>query len=214
MKEDQLMSITVGAHNIEAYHKTGEVVLSDIWRAGNAYRGVIGKPQANVTLFMNRELTKEFVKICESRNGGKPIIRKEGRGKRSKTFVSLHFAIYAAEFLSIEFHYEVIDTFINSKILEWRDESGNEFIALNQNIDSSLVDRDGKNNRGIFIQVAKMLKAHIKPDGDSWNTASADQLRLRTEIEGKISDALKFGFIKTWPELKDFLGKNFSPKEA
>ena len=52
-------------------------------------------------------------------------------------------------------------TFVEGKILQWREDGGDEFINLNIAIDAYLPEREGKDNTGIFIQVAKQLKAKI-----------------------------------------------------
>lgn len=204
MKTNQVMQITIGNTEVIAHHKTAQFDLTSLWKAGSTYRILDGGNQANITQFLNSDKTKKFIAICEEKSNGEPQISKTGRGKNARTFVSLHLAIYAAEYLSPEFHYEVIDTFINGKILEYRDESGDNFKLLNERIDT-LPDRveKAKSNKGCYIAISKMFKAEIKPDGDSWNTASADQLRDRAKIEEKLADYIDNGFITSYPQLKE-----------
>ncbi len=62
----------------------------------------------------------------------------------------LDLAIYLSPTLILE----MIDIFLESKILEWRDIGGDNYIFLNKAIDT-LPDKKGKNNSG--IQIAKLF---------------------------------------------------------
>jgi len=55
---------------------------------------------------------------------------------------------------------DVIDIFINERILIKRDDGGNDFKELNGYLDK-LPDRKEKNNQGIFIQTAIKLREKI-----------------------------------------------------
>ena len=161
-------------------------------------------PQLNN--FLQSQSTKDFIEVCE-RKTGKPCIEVTGRGKNGRTWASIHMMIYAAEYLSTEFHFEVIDAFINNKILEWRDVSGDEFKALNIAIDNYLPNREEKSNKGIYINVARMLLKKVNPELSSWNDASADELRDRASIENKLVTTLKLGLIKDWEHMKEIIEK-------
>ena len=115
--------------------------------------------------------------------------------------------IFAAEYLSPRFHLEVIDAFINNKILEWRDVSGDEFKALNIAIDNYLPGRDGKSNKGIYINTAKMLLGKVNPSITTWNDATADELRERAVIENKLVTTLHLGLIRDWEHMKEIIEK-------
>ena len=161
-------------------------------------------PQLNN--FLQSQSTKDFIEVCE-RKTGKPCIEVTGRGKNGRTWASIHMMIYAAEYLSTEFHFEVIDAFINNKILEWRDVSGDEFKALNIAIDNYLPNREEKSNKGIYINVARMLLKKVNPALSSWNDASADELRDRASIENKLVTTLQLGLIKDWEHMKEIIEK-------
>ena len=70
--------------------------------------------------------------------------------------IMLDLAIYLSPTLRLE----MIDIFLESKILEWRDIGGNNYIFLNKAIDS-LPDRKGKNNSGIHIKIAKIFREKL-----------------------------------------------------
>jgi hypothetical protein len=56
----------------------------------------------------------------------------------------------ASTYLSAKLKLEIYEIFIKSKILEFRDLGGDNYILLNKTIDT-LPDRKNKNNRGIYI---------------------------------------------------------------
>lgn len=207
MKTDQLMRVALCNDVIGVWHKSQMGSLTDLFRVGNAMRVSEGKTPANITHFVRGERTQEFLNAMAKGLGipAEDIVRTVGRGKASRTEAKLHFLIYAAEYLSPTFHFHVIDTFINSKILEMRDESGDQFKALNMAVDTHLAGRENKDNKGIYIQIAKILKDKIAPTDGNWNMATADQLRERLAIECKLVDYLERGFIKDWEHLKQVI---------
>ena len=209
MKTNQIMQVTFSKGVLEIGHKTRRASLTDIFKLGNEYRCCNKQAPANITHFLNSAATQLFLKIVSEKLciPVDEVVVKTGRGKSARLEASLHLIIYAAEYLSTEFHFEVIDTFINHKILTWRDDSGDEFVNLNAAIDTHLPKQVGHDNKGVFIHVAKLLKGRVSPDGDSWNTASADQLRDRYELERKLVSALQMGFIRDWEHLKEVIPK-------
>lgn len=203
--EDLFKAVFCG--EIEVFHKTAMGDLTQLWRVGNASRASEGKRPPNITHFLNSKSTQEFIDICKEENHGNPVIEKTGKGKNARTYASVHFLIYAAEYLSARFHYQVIDVFVNQKILEYRDSGGDKFKALNMVIDNKLPGREGKSNKGIYIQVAKMLRDKCELGDRSWNTATADELRQRDSLEQKIADILDLNLVKDWDHLKELIEK-------
>ena len=114
----------------------------------------------------------------------------------------------AAAWLDAGFKVDLYDTFINHKILTWRDDSGDEFINLNLAIDAYLPGREGKDsNQGLYINAAKILKEKIQPEENDWNKASYPKLELRTTIERKLCDFLRMGVVRDWEHLKELMVK-------
>jgi hypothetical protein len=202
MKTNQLMHIAFSGGDVEVFHKTAMGNLTQLWNAGNKLRE---KP-ANLSLFLSSNATKRFIEVAESKTGGK-CFEMTGTGNKKRTWASIHLMIYAAEYLSPEFHFEVIDTFINGKILDYRDESGDEFKAMNIAIDKHLPDRENKDNTGVRIQIAKKIKHKVNPELTSWNLADADDLRYRLKIEEKIVSLLELGVVNDYEHLKQLIGK-------
>ena len=209
MKTNQIMSVCFQEGVLHIGHKTKMGSLTDLFSIGNKMRIVEGKTPANITHFVQSKATQDFIAECMSAQNiqYEDVVRTAGRGKSARTEANLHFMIYAAQYLSVKFHYQVIDTFINNKILQWRDDSGDQFIALNVAIDAYLPDRQGKDNKGVFIQVAMRLKAKLLTDGVEWNNASHQQLEERAKLEKSLVQFLQLGMVRDYEHLKELIDK-------
>jgi len=206
MKTNQLMNIAFSTGNIRIYHNTAMGSLTDLFSIGNAMRVGEGKKSAVLSQFLESGRTIDFANVIQDVHGIKAY-EVAGRGATGGTWACLQMMIFAAEYLSPRFHLEVIDAFINNKILEWRDVSGDEFKALNIAIDNYLPGRDGKSNKGIYINTAKMLLEKVNPSITTWNDASADELRERASIENKLVTTLHLGLIRDWEHMKEIIEK-------
>ena len=206
MKTDVVMTVAFSEGGLEIRHKSTLVEINDMFRLGNIYRLKSGRAAVNVTEWFSNKKTAEFIEIV-AKNLGKPrdeIVVKRGKGAHTKTYVPLHLAVYAAEHLSPEFHYEVIDTFINSKLLTFRDESGDsykELCAMVKECAEPVIGKPAHN--GHYITIAKLIQE--KCGVLDWNIATAKELEMRKHIEDKITFSLKMGFIKDWEHFKQVI---------
>ncbi|MNC66899.1 hypothetical protein D3C75_1173490 [compost metagenome] len=117
-------------------------------------------------------------------------------------------ALLAAETMNPRFHAHVHKVFIEGKLLEFRELGGTEFKTLNAAIDQYLPGRDGKDNKGVFINVAKAVRERIFGAGagpDCWNTATVDQTHMRYEWENKLSTMLRLGVVRDYEHLKELI---------
>ena len=213
MKTDQLMTVCFPQGDLHISHKSMMGSLTDLFSIGNKIRVMEGKGIANMTLFVNSASTKEFISIICEEQACHPdsVITKTGRGKSSRTEANLHLLIYAAEYLSTRFHYQVIDTFITGKLLQLRDDGGDEFGVLNQAIDRYLPGREGKaSNQGCYINIAKVIRrrcdaAPVRATDPTWNQESADKhaQAMRYEMQHKLVSLLELGVVRDWEHLKD-----------
>ncbi len=218
MKTDQLMTILLMNGEFHIYHRSAFGDLSELFRLGNAQRMMEGKSPINQSQFLKQERTIEFLDVICKEVGLKQdeVIRKKGRGKNSRFFAQLHFLIFCAEALSPVFHYRVIDLFVKEKMLTIRDEGGNDFKALNALIDKKIPDRVGKNNMGLYIYTAKVLKKKIFPKvalsdytgrNNIWNSkhATSEALNKRDDYEKKMMTLLEMNVVQDWNHFKVFL---------
>lgn len=224
MKTNQTMMVRIGDYTQPIEHLTMMGNLNSLWLHGNGIRAKKGLSPLMMNHWMVSSQTRELVEAIEKRyftnfveyeiaaNGttkykGKLNSIRTKMGKGGGTFVHLMLMLDAAAWLDADFKVEMYDTFINNKILQWRDDSGEEFKNLNVAIDAYLPDRIGKDNKGCYIQTAKLLKTKIAPDGDSWNMATYNQLELRSKIETKLVDILKIGLVRDWNHFKEVIEK-------
>ncbi len=231
MKTNQLMQVTIGSYSQPIEHKTMMGHLNALWDYGNGLRATKGLTPLQMKDWLMSTQTRELVealdrKYSEPNSGISTITKVDPRGRSSLvdltkntsfiktkrgtgggTWVHLYLMLDAAAWLDADFKLQLYDTFINNKILQWREDSGDEFINLNIAIDAYLPEREGKDNTGIFIQVAKQLKAKILNGEEVWNTATFNQLENRAKIEKDLCGFLKLGMIRDYEHLKEVIAK-------
>lgn len=188
------------------------VCLNDMFIAGNALRLSEGKPALQMNAFLSSKTLNDYVKAAaiEWNLPEDHFVCKEGRGKNTKTFVHVSVALLAAESMSPRFHAHVHRVFIEGKLLEFRERGGTEFKALNAAIDQYLPDRIGKDNKGVFINIAKIIRGRIlgeEATSDDWNRASVAQTHLRYDWENKMCDMLRLGVIRDYEHAKQIISK-------
>lgn len=204
MKTNQVMTVAFQHGSLSIEHKTAMGNLADVFAIGNKHRILAGKSPANITHFCNAVGTQEFLDSVAKRLSVEKstLLYTVGTGKKARVMANIFLIIYAAEYLSPDFHVEVIDTFINSKLLSWRDESGDHFKGLNEEIKNSAENLLGKPaHQGHFITIAKIVNSRVG-DKIDWNTATAEQLKERDRIETGLCTVIKLGLVKDWEHLK------------
>lgn len=206
------MSVQFFGNVVRAQTEGSKICLNDMFIAGNALRLADGKPALQMNAFLQSKGLTEYVEAA-AQEWNLPVdafISREGKGRNTKTFVHPSVALLAAESMSPRFHAHVHRVFIEGKLLEFRERGGTEFKALNASIDEYLSGRDGKDNRGVFINVAKALRSRIlgpEASTEDWNRASVDQTHLRYEWENKLCDMLRLGVVSDYDHLKTLISK-------
>lgn len=184
------------------------VSLNDMERAGNAWRLSNGMPAYQLGAFLASKTLKEYLDAA-AEVWEKPVesfLKKAGKGKTSRTMGHISIAVLLAEQMSPRFHAQVHKTFIEGKILEFREMGGTEFVNLNIAIDEYLPGREGKDNKGIYIQVATRLRNKILgTDEPKWGDANADKTHKRFEHETTLCKLLKLGLVRDYEHLKQLI---------
>lgn len=226
MKTNQLMQVAIAEHVLPIEHKTMMGSLTDVWKIGNAYRTKRGLPELDLSNWLRSPETLEYVRVVEqdlkvksvastdlsskgttlAKTIQSPLIITK-RGKGGGTWAHLYILLDAAARLDPNFKHQMYKTFVEGRILQWREDGGDEFINLNIAIDAYLPEREGKDNTGIFIQVAKQLKAKILNPDDTWNTASFPQLEKRAKLEKDLCNYLRLGMVRNYDHLKELIAK-------
>jgi hypothetical protein len=182
------------------------VCLNDLVAAGNQWRVARGLPLKYMQqLLGNSAAFREFAEAA-ARSYRLPqaeMLQVVGKGNKTKTMGHFSLAVFVAEQLSPDFHVEVIKTFVEGKLLEFREQGGTEFKALNAAIDLYLPDRVGKDNRGCYITIAKIIRARLLGvDDPSWDAATVAQTHSRYTLEAQLVRNLSGGFVSDWDQLK------------
>jgi len=226
VKTNQVMRVTIGEYTLPIGHKNMMGSLTEVWKIGNAYRKLRGLPELDLSHWMRSPETLEYIKVVEKDLGlesaesadyetvnsvltntiTSPLIRTK-RGKGGGTWAHLYILLDAAARLDPQFKHKMYKTFVEGKLLQWRDDGGDEFINLNIAIDAYLPERDGMDNMNVFIYVAKQLKAKILSPYDTWNTASLPQLEKRARLEKDLCNYLRLGMIRNYDHLKEVIAK-------
>ena len=242
MQTNQTMTVTIGHNVFSIDHKTMMGNLNQFWDCGNAYRIERGLPAKHLDNWVRSAETAEYAAAVEKKLFGfKSVIItrldsnpnmvesitktsplfKTKRGKGGGTWAHLYILLDAATFLDPDFKVEVYSTFIEGKLLQHRDESGDRYKPFNMAIDQ-LPDRVGKDNKWIYINAANLLAERIglpavseMPVDDKgkpmnrWNAATAHQLSERADAEKMLTNYIQMGFVRNWEHLKELIGKVF-----
>jgi hypothetical protein len=221
MKTNQVMQLDFDGKTLAIEHKTKMGSLTELWAIGNSIRKTKGLSEMNMGNYLQSPETLELVQAVERKEGiFKPIesisLKKDGRVETIKsdlirtkrgrygggTWAHLYILLDAASRMDADFKVKMYDILIEGKILEWRDDSGDSFKALNIVLDATVVAKTG--NRpctALYQRVASYIKDKVKPTGGNWNTATYDELKRRSTIETQIMVILKLNFINSEAEL-------------
>lgn len=125
--------------------------------------------------------------------GGKLTCLKTKRGRYAGTWANIYILIDAAMKLDPAFKVRVVDTFINGKILEYRDSSGNHYKEMCAAMGNAGIVTDPLD----YARVAKSITFAClgTTEKEQWNTATKEQLQRRDQIELFLSQAITAGFI-------------------
>ena len=237
MKTDQKMVVQLGEATVNIHHKTMIGSLNDILTIGNSFRLKKGQRKLKMDEYLSRESTWELVQATERRvykdntenlgiikfkdfqrhNGQleysklipKFKVIKTKRGKGGGTWGHLYIMLDLATILDADFKVLVFETFVKSKILEWRDMGGDNYILLNKAIDT-LADRKGKNNHGVYIQIAKQFRQQlelINTKGYNVKEAITEIQQKRANWEDKLVYSIEMGFVTSYKQLKEVVIK-------
>lgn len=199
MRTNVIMTPPFSLGTFKVEHKTGLVDLRELFRLGNIYREKEGLPPMEMRTWIVREEVQEYARFLEG-NGEKGIIKKKGRG--GGTWVNLKIAISAAMALSPKFKDEVLNMFVQNRILAYRDESGDLYRDMNTALEMCAESVLGKPaHKGHYITLAKAIKKRIGVD--DWNSCGPDALAMRCRIEDRLATMLKAGVVRDWDHLKE-----------
>lgn len=207
---NHVMSVDFFGNSVRAETQGNMVCINDLLLAGNKYRSSNGLSTVTMQQIKSSVGLLAYIKSASNVWGihEDALMKVIGKGNKARTMAHISVAIYVAEQLSPDFHAQVIKTFIEGKLLEFRDLGGTEFRELNAAMDLYLPDRQEKDNKGVYIQTAIIVRRKLLGKdavaGD-WNNASVAQIHSRYELEKYLVKTLSMGLVKDWYHLKEII---------
>lgn len=209
------MKVNFGKNKLSIGHKDYMGNLNELVKIGNSYRKAKGLSNMRVDKILALKGITEYILMLANKpfnnipklgyvsintlqdaKKQKSVIRTKTKNNAG-TWAHLNIMIRVAIEMSAEFADEVIETFINGKLLEYRDVSGNEFKTLSKSID---IFEPTTSQR---IKMAKALN-YIVFDyhyAGLRDKATKEQLTKLNELQKKLAFAVDMGYIKSFDEL-------------
>jgi hypothetical protein len=209
---NHIMTVDFFGNGVRAETQGRMVSVNDLIRAGNQWRSQRGMTLKTVQQVMTSQGLVEYADAAAEvwELPKDELIKVIGKGSKARTMAHVSVAIYVAEQMSPIFHAGVIKTFIEGKLLEFRELGGTEFKNLNAAIDLHLPGREGKDNKGVYIQAAKLLRTKLlgaDAEAGGWDAATVAQIHSRYEAEKTIIRFLEMGMVKDFEHLKEIIVK-------
>lgn len=217
------MEIEFSSGIINADAKTRMVNLKDIERLGMIMEGrteVRGWGK-RLEQWIKLDDTKEFIlelekKVQDTDFSSEEIYNQTGRGRHSKAWGHLYLALKYAMYVNKQLELEVLETFIEKKILDLRVLGIEAFKELNNKIDTlpDVKQIDKQYRWQIYSAIATSVNIRCNgsfiPDWD-YKNAGADIQKLRKDILDASITLIDNNFIDNYKDLQRFID-NYSSR--
>ena len=202
MKTNQIMHVSFLHGTLEISHLDRMGDLNSIFAMGNKYRALEDLPIKSMQDWLKLHSTKEFLAAVEKEIKRSAVIAS--KGSKGKTKAHLLVLIDAAAYLAPALKIEIYLNFIEGKLLEFRDESGEYFKDLNVVVAEKAIEVLGKpSHKGHYITLANIVKERfLGKDHAGWNYATPEQLTKRARLNDFVVRSLEMGRVKDWEDLK------------
>jgi hypothetical protein len=229
MKTNQVMQLSFGERVLEIEHKTKMGSLTELWAIGNAIRESKGLTQLDMSNYLRSQETLELVQAVERKLGifkcveSTDLKNSSGlltesiksdliRTKRGRygggTWTHIYILLDAAARMDADFKVKMFDILIHGKLLEWRDDSGDSFKALNVALDMTAVRKTGETAPvAAYIKLANVIRANVLGSDKLWNEATYDELKRRDVIERQLISILKLDLNRDFNHLLEIAGQ-------
>jgi hypothetical protein len=136
-----------------------------------------------------------------------PLIKtKEGR--YGGTWTHLYILLDAAGKLDASFKVQIYKRVVEGGLLQWRDDSGDSYKALNIAIDEVCLKQSGQRAyTAIYMNVANLIRKKVNPTGGHWNTATHEELAYRTRIENSLISFIKADLVNGYDHFISLIDK-------
>lgn len=212
MKTNQILRVNFGKNVLSIGHKDRMGNLNELVKIANDYRERKGLTRIALDKILKRKAISEYILHLENKtNSNSPemahlelseiknvkSVLKTKKGKYGGTWADLNIMIRIAIDLDPDFADEVITTFIEGKLLDFRDFAGDDFKVLSSSLalfQPTTFQR---------IQMAKGLNYIVfnKHYSNIRNDANKEQLHELTDIQKKLAFAVDMRYIRSFDEL-------------
>lgn len=188
-----------------------QVNLTRFAKKMNEKRERDGKPAYQLGAFLNSKVLEDYLDAASAEwNLDKKYLLQKGKKSLGATNCHVSVALLFAESSDVRAKVKAHKFLLSAKGNEYMERGGTEFRALNVAIDEYLPDRIGKDNKGVYIQIAKLIRSRILGSDaktEDWNSARVPQTHLRYEWENKLCDMLRLGVVSDYQHLKSLISK-------
>ena len=203
MKTDQVLTVNFKYGEFKVKHRSLLVETDHCFNVINRYRLNNNLHTVLFRDWMKTISAREYVSTLTN-DGYTAVIIGKGR---SKSYIHLKVAIRAAIDLSPHFADELIDMFLHKKLTILRNTGGDLYLDV-----VDVMSYFGKKNnidihKGHIITINKLIKKTCGLDSD-WNKATPEQHNMRNNILKFLYDAIRFGIVNDWQQIK-FICSNY-----
>lgn len=179
MKTEVVMTRRLFDSEISQKSKSEFFSATDLVRAGNKWRAEQGLNFFNMTDWLARDSTREFITELEKRFG---TVKISGRGRGSHTWVHPYLFIDMALAISPSLKIEVYG-WLYDYLIKYRNESGDSYKKM-----AGSIYANHSNKREAVTAIQSAAEDIRKAIGiEDWNKASEAQLKIRDRMHENIS---------------------------
>ncbi len=206
------MEVALSEGIIKADAKTGMVDFNSLTKVGNMFRVGKGLNKREFVKWRDKQETQELIDILKHRDGcfkNKDILISK-KGRYGGTWGNLILAIDYAMWLDVEFKIEVIETFINNKILDFRILGIDYYNEMKDSVENLTYRKEKDNHKNFMINLNK--KINTKVNGEfvkGWDhlLADADKQAHRKRILDFIKQAFTMDLPKSNEDVWNMIDK-------
>jgi len=204
MKTNVIMVRKMGSFDVNQRTEDGMFNATSLLAQWNKSKGLSRGKEVND--FLKIDKTKDFiseVEFRENHNTNKIVLSK--KGKNGGTWLHPLVFIDFAMWLNPSFKYDVMK-FVYDELIKERKDAGDGYLKLSAS---------GQKLKGYdFVEVAKAIQwiVYRTTGKELRQLASQEQLAEINDIQTKLSFAIDFGYIKTYPQLVSELRKMYRIK--
>ena len=179
MKTEVLMERKLMGMVVHQKSKSEYLSITDLVKAGNAWRAAKGMPLFNEKKWLVTSKTKEFICELESQTGETVKISARGRGQHTwaHPYLFIDMALAINPKLKVDAYKWLYDS-----LLKYRNESGDSYRRMS----GTVVNRIDNKSTYVKKQIEIAKKIQVACGVSDWQSASESKLVMRDNIHRSI----------------------------